>query len=218
MALGLKKSTKPGKPAAPVLTKPATIEGQKPPAPYKFPAKQAAFMDHWMVTRNATEAAKLAGFAKKSAHVEGHRVLNDPKVRAELDRRIEAQREKLELSSDWVVQRLMRLAMANMADYMDVNADGSPVLSLAGLTRDQAYALDSVTVEEFKDGRSDKREVRRVKFAMADRVKSLELLGRRLKLFGDTVDVNHKHQLTLVQMMLQEIDAESRGKVIEHQK
>lgn len=170
-----------------------------------------------MVSRNATDAAQKAGYAKKTAYSIGGRLLKHVEVKLEIDRRIAGQREKLALSADWVVERLMSLATANMADYMKPGADGAPVLRLDQITREQAYALDTVTVEEFKDGRSDKREVRRVKFSLADRVKSLELLGRRLKLFGDTLDVNHKHSLTLMGLMMQEIDQEARGpKVIEH--
>lgn len=222
MALGLKKKTKPAKPvvkepaSAPVPSLPSVKANTAPP--YKFTARQAAFMDHWMVSRNATQAAIKAGYAKKAAKEAGYRTVTNAHVRAELDRRVAAQSTRLEVTADRVIEELAKIAFANMADYMRPQADGSPVLDFSALTRDQAAALGTITVEEFKDGRSDKREVRRTKFAMWDKPKALELLGRKFKLFGDVVEHDHKHSLSLIGLMLEQIDAESRGKVIEHQK
>lgn len=230
MALGLKKAKPAPKPVAKPVTaavtpRPPSNEGAKSvepaqvPAPqHKFTPRQAFFMDNWMISRNATQAAIASGYAKGSAKVAGSRLLTNGAIRAELDRRIAALRDKMELDAEWVIKRLMRMADANMADYMKPGHDGSPVLRLDEVSRDQAYALDTVTVEEFKDGRSDKREVRRTKFGLVDRVRSLELLGKNLKLFGDNVQHDHQHQITIVEHMLDLIDADSRGKVIEHQK
>lgn len=212
MALGLKKQ----KARKPVIKSVATTQSDTP-APHKFTARQAAFIDNYMISRNASDAARKAGYAPKDANVQGPRLLSNVGIKTEVDRRIGEQRQASKLNAQWVIDRLMRFADANLSDCMVSEGNGPPVLRLNNLTREQAYALNSVTVEEFKDGRSDKREVRRVKFSLADRVKSLELLGRRLKLFGDTLDVNHKHSLTLMGLMMQEIDQESRGpKVIEH--
>lgn len=117
-----------------------------------------------------------------------------------------------------VLERLTELGRSNMQDFMRAGADGQPVLDFSQLTREQAAALKEVTVEEFIDGRSDKREVRRVRFRLHDKDKPLELLGKHHGLFAEKHEHKHSHEHTIIGMMLKEIDEESRGApVIEHQ-
>lgn len=88
-----------------------------------------------------------------------------------------------------VLDELAKLAFANMADYMRVGAGGDPVLDFSKLTRDQAAALTEVTVEDYLDGRGeDAREVRKVKFKLADKRGPLVDLGKHLGLFKERIE------------------------------
>jgi phage terminase small subunit len=59
---------------------------------------------------------------------------------------------------------------------------------ISEFSRAQAVALAEITVETFLDGRGDDaREVRRVKFKLADKLTALAHLGRHYKLFSDKV-------------------------------
>lgn len=107
-----------------------------------------------------------------------------------------------------VLQELTKLGRANMQDFMRIGIDGQPVLDWSNLSREQAAAIQEVTVEEFVDGRSDKREVRRVKFKLAPKTNALELLGKHHGSFVERVEVKHQH--TVLHTLLKEIDAESR--------
>jgi|TARA_R110000796_G_scaffold19622_10_gene58807 hypothetical protein len=42
--------------------------------------KQELFVQHYILTRNATEAARSAGYSEKSAHNQGYRLLQDSEV------------------------------------------------------------------------------------------------------------------------------------------
>jgi phage terminase small subunit len=42
--------------------------------------KQERFVQHYILTRNATEAAKAAGYSEKSAHNQGYRLLQDEEI------------------------------------------------------------------------------------------------------------------------------------------
>jgi hypothetical protein len=60
-----------------------------------------------------------------------------------------------------------------MQDYMRIGPDGDPVLDFANLTRDQAAALQEVTVESYMDGGGENaREVKKVRFKLADKGRS----------------------------------------------
>lgn len=212
MALGLKKKAK-GKASA--SKKPAPRVLSKQPA---VSERRRAFVDAYMISNNASDAARKAGYSVKTARQQGPRLLADAAVKAEIAERRAALAVKFEVTADMVKAEVARLAMANMGDYMDVNADGTPTVNFSKLTRAQSAALQSVTVEEFVDGRSDKRQVRRVKFTLADKSKNLENLMKHFGLLNETVHHDHKHEISVMGLLLQEIDAESRGKVIEHEK
>jgi hypothetical protein len=64
---------------------------------------------------------------------------------------------------------------------------------ISEFSRDQAAALQEITVETFMDGRGeDAREVRRVKFKLADKRAALVDLGRHHKLFTDKAEFTGK--------------------------
>lgn len=154
------------------------------------------------IAKGATldKAYVTAGYAPGSARANAATLKHRKGIKeriAELQERLIVKEEqsveraitKLSITKEAVLGELAKLAFANMADYMKVGEDGQPTLNFNDLTRDQAAALVEITVEEFKDGRSDKREVRRVKFKLADKQKSLEALGKHLGLFIERHEV-----------------------------
>lgn len=161
-------------------------------------ARQELFCQELAKGKSAEEAHELAGYKRNRHNAFTLKQRNHVKKRLEELIEQRSKRElasteraiaKLAITKEAVLGELAKLAFANMADYMRVGEDGQPTLNFKDLTRDQAAALVEITVEEFKDGRSDKREVRRVKFKLADKQKSLEALGKHLGLFIDRVEV-----------------------------
>ena len=102
-----------------------------------------------------------------------------------------------------VLRELALLGFSNMQDYMRAGPDGDPYLDFSDLTREQAAALAEVTVEDFTDGRGkDARDVRRVKFKLADKHAALVSMARHLGMFNDksTVDVRMTYEEALAQL------------------
>ena len=100
---------------------------------------------------------------------------------------------KAEVTVEKIVAELAKIGFANMADYMRPNAAGDPYLDFSRLTREQAAALQEVTVEDFTEGRGeDKRDVRRVKFKLYDKRAALVDLGRHLSMFPTKVEMSGK--------------------------
>jgi phage terminase small subunit len=142
--------------------------------------------------KTADEAYVLAGYAANrgnSATLKKKQTIQN-RLSELLERRdaVEAQATeraiaKLAITKESVLGELAKIGFANMADYMTVGPDGAPTLNFKDLTREQAAALIEITVEEFRDGRTDAREVRRVKFKLADKKGALVDLGKHLGLF-----------------------------------
>ncbi len=98
--------------------------------------------------------------------------------------------ERTAITKERVLNELAKLGFANMLDYMHVGPSGDPVLNFADLTRDQAAALVEVTVEDFVDGRGeDARNVRRVKFKLADKRGALVDIGKEIGMFISRAEV-----------------------------
>ena len=89
-----------------------------------------------------------------------------------------------------IVSELRKIGFANMEDYTTVENDGSLLPEFTGVERDEMAAVSEFTVEEFKDGRSDKREVRRTKFKLHDKANALIALGKHLGMFKDTLEID----------------------------
>jgi phage terminase small subunit len=87
-----------------------------------------------------------------------------------------------------VLEELRRLAMANIMDYLTVDG-GNVYVDLSRMSREQASAIQEVTVEEYV-GKSGKRDIKKTRFKLADKRAALELLGKHLKLFTDRVEVD----------------------------
>ena len=158
--------------------------------PMSLTAKQARFVDEYMVDLNATQAAIRAGYSAKTAADIGRQLLRKTPVAGAIAERQRAVSERTGVTAERVIEELAKIGFANMKDYMRVGVDGDPYLDFSALTRDQAAALSEVTVEDFKDGRGeDARDVRRVKFKLHDKRAALVDLGKHLGLFKDKVEL-----------------------------
>jgi phage terminase small subunit len=151
-------------------------------------ARHEAFARAIVEGKSGRAAYHAAGYTAKDrvADANASRLLTNANVAARI---AELQKEAAKgavMTGREVLEELSRLGRANMADYMRVGPDGDPVLNFAALTRDQAAALVEVTVEDFLDSRGeDARQVRRVKFKLADKRGALDLLGKYHKLFAE---------------------------------
>lgn len=157
--------------------------------------KQQTFADTYLCDPelNATKSYKQAypKSSLKSAEARASELLRNIKVSTYIAKAMDARSRRTEIDSDGVLQEKAKMAFANMLDYITPTEDGAVTVDLSKLTRDQAAAITEVTVDEYTDGRGEgAREVRRIRFKLADKGKHLELLGKHLKLFTD------RHELT----------------------
>ena len=174
--------------------------------------RHAAFVDYFLTHFNGARAAREAGYAKKGAHVQASRLLRNVHIAAEINRRRAVLAENLrDLSENRIKHEIACLALANMQDFSGMFGDGTAAEKLALLTREQAAAVQEMVVE---DRRSGRRQVRRIKFKLADKRGALELLAKVKGMLVEKVDHHHLHQGTIMHALLQEIDEATRGKPI----
>ena len=83
------------------------------------------------------------------------------------------------------------MGFSNFLDYVNITEEGDAFVDLSNLTPEQAAAIQEVTVNEYIEGKGKSaRRVKRTKFKLADKDRSLDLLGKHLKLFTDKIEVS----------------------------
>jgi phage terminase small subunit len=150
----------------------------------KLRPKQKLFVSYYLKTKNATKAAKLAGYSKKTAYSIGQENLTKPDIAAEVSEGVERIAALAELKAADVLKELQKLAFANLA--LCYNENGTMKLP-SEMPPDVQAALNGYETEElivnggFKIG--NKRKVK-----MHDKTRALELLGKHFKLFTDILE------------------------------
>jgi phage terminase small subunit len=153
---------------------------------------------------NGQEAAIRAGYSPKTARAAASRLLTKSNVQAMIAELTKAKADALDLKAEQVLRELKLMGFSNMLDYIRVQ-DGDAYIDLSKLTREQAAAIQEITVEEYTEGKGkDKRDIRKTRFKLTDKRGSLELLGRHLKLFSEKVQMDVKHTFGGVDDMSEE--------------
>ncbi len=163
-------------------------------------SRHEIFAREYVKDLNGTRAAIAAGYAKKSARISASRLLTNANISALIASLAKKHTDKLDLDAEKVLSELSKRAFAKFLDYVRITEDGDVLVDLSKVTRDQAAAIHEITVDEHIEGKGkDKRKVRRTRFKLADKDRSLELLGKYLKLFTEVH--HHTGSVTLAERM-----------------
>ncbi len=152
-------------------------------------AKQQKFADEYLIDLNATQAAIRAGYSSNSAEQQGSTLLRNPKVRAYIDERMALHSARTGVNQERIIRELARVAFLDPTQL--VNMESAELVGDA--SADDRAAIASVKVKTMSgDVEMIEREVK-----FADKLKALELLGKRFGMWIDKqqVDVNGAVQI-----------------------
>lgn len=151
----------------------------------KMTPKQARFVEEYFLHKfNGGKAAAAAGYSEKNASRIASGLLAKSHIQEAIQARSAALSEKSGITGEMVVAELAKLGFSNMLDYIRVQADGSAYVDLREITRDQAAAIQEITVDEYMDGGGeDARPVKKVKLKLSDKRGPLVDLGKHLGVF-----------------------------------
>jgi phage terminase small subunit len=145
-------------------------------------ARQARFVEEYLIDLNATAAAKRAGYSAKTAYSQGERLLKHVEVAAAVEEAKATRSRRTEIDQDEVLREIHRLGFSNIADYVEWGPDGVRLKESTDMS-DEALRC----VLEVSETKTDKGGT--VKFKLHDKKGSLELLGRHLGLFKDNLNL-----------------------------
>lgn len=174
--------------------------------------KQNRFVAEYLANGlNASKAAVSAGYAKKSASVEGTRLLANAKVAAAVAKKTAKTMDKLEITAERVLGEIAKLAFFDPRKLFE--ADGSPK-PIHELDDNTAASVAGLEVNELFEGEGDQKHayglVKKIK--IADKGINLERLGKHLKLFTDRVELDADIEVSGVRERILERLARSAAK------
>lgn len=164
--------------------------------------RQKLFCKEYVIDFNATRAYKAAGYDSKdddSASTASSRMLRIDKIQDYLKQLTKERHARLELSADFVLQELMKVASLDIGDLFE----NGVLKDIDQIKEDARAAIGSIEIkEEYEFDHSEKRKVftgYTKKVRALDKVKALELLGKHLKLFTESLKVKHSLEDVIVE-------------------
>jgi len=145
----------------------------------KLNAKESAFVREYLKEQHVTKAAVKAGYAERSAHVTGSRLLKNPKIIDALSKAQGRMMDKVDIQVSDVLRVIKGILTFDVRDLY--YPDGS-VKPPNEWTDEVALAIQGFEAMEIFDGTGDAKHalgiVKKVK--LADRMKAAELLVKVL--------------------------------------
>ncbi|KKK79612.1 hypothetical protein LCGC14_2831760 [marine sediment metagenome] len=141
-------------------------------------------VDYVMRGMTKKNALLKAGYSDSVASTDAVSVFGRDDVKAEIERRRKRIAMKANVDAAWIVKRLMDIANADIADLLIVDDIGNTRLDMALMTPQLRRALEG----EFSLSEEGTSSVR-MRVKTTDKLRALEMLGKYLDMFTDTVKV-----------------------------
>lgn len=120
----------------------------------KLTPLQRLYIIEYLVDLNQTQAAIRAGYAPGSAKAKACDLMKNPRIKAEIDKAMQARVERTEITADRVLREYARLGFYDPRKLF--NADGSPK-GIHELDDDTAAAICGLDVMEIYEGHGKDR-------------------------------------------------------------
>ena len=151
---------------------------------------QRRFAEEYIIDLCGKQAAIRAGYKPKHADAQASKLLTHPKVSAYVEYRMAQHSKRTGVTQERILRELAKIAFADATDL--INMDDATVLD--GVSRDDTAVIQSVKVKKIptEDGYITEREIK-----MSDKVKALELLGKRHRMWVDRVEAQVDSEITI---------------------
>jgi phage terminase small subunit len=146
-------------------------------------AKEQRFVSEYLVHGNASKAARKAGFSRRSAGQIGWEILKKHEIAACLQVGLDLIAARCEVTAEKVMHELAAVAFSNITHF-EIKEHGDVALE------------EDAPAEAIRAVQYVKRTVREdgsitTEYRLWDKLKALELLGKKLKLFVERVEVEN---------------------------
>lgn len=166
--------------------------------PENLTPKQQIFCDEYLIDFNAKRSAIKAGYSKKTAKEMGHENLTKPHLQAYLQKRMKDREERTEITQDRVLEELATFGFANIKDFIETgSSDFVTFKNIDKISKESARAIESIKMIKNLHGGS-------LEFKLHSKSRGLELIGRHLGMFHDSIDLyaEMRYKLSMEELKL----------------
>ena len=144
--------------------------------------RQIKFVEEYIKSLNATDAAIKAGYSEKTARSQGSRLLTNVDIQKAIQQAKAEREERTKIDADYVLKRLVEIDQMDVLDIMDDQMKIRPVNEWPKVWRQYVVNLENL---ELSDGEGCFKKIK-----WPDKVKNLELLGKHVSVgaFKDKVE------------------------------
>jgi phage terminase small subunit len=139
------------------------------PADDNLSDAQRLFVQYYLKTLNATEAAKLAGYSEKTADRIGHQLMQKPAVKRAIKQAMDRRARRLEIDADRVLEELAAIGFASMGDFASWGPKGVKIKD--------SRKLDTRAVQGISEGTNGQKTIK-----LHDKLEALKHLAQHLGL------------------------------------
>jgi phage terminase small subunit len=153
----------------------------------KLTNKQKVFIDEYLICFNGAQAARNAGYSKKTIYAISYENLRKPEIREEIDRRM----AEIHMSSAEVLARLSDHARGSHRPFVKVSEDGFIYFDFSHPDAiNNLHLIKKIETKRTRrvEGKGEEAETWEdewVKVELNDPQRALEMLGKYHKLFVD---------------------------------
>ena len=155
----------------------------------KLTPRRSEFVRQYIKRLNAAAAARASGYAPSSSKTEGSRLLANVDVQQAITEARQQLAEREQVTPERIVSELASIAFSDLGDYFRLEGKNASI-DFSNVPLGATKALESITVDEYVEGRGDNAEtVRRIRVRLHDKRAALVDLAKTLGMFSDGVNV-----------------------------
>jgi len=144
--------------------------------------RQIKFVEEYIKSLNATDAAIKAGYSEKTARSQGSRLLTNVDIQKAIQQAKAEREERTKIDADYVLKRLVEIDQMDVLDIMDDDGNVKPLRDWPKIWRQYISNIETISVD---DGEGWLKKIK-----WPDKVKNLELLGKHLGMFVEQKKVD----------------------------
>jgi len=150
--------------------------------------KQEQFCQEYLIDFNGGAAAIRAKYSKKTAYEIAYENLRKPQIQTRLAELMKARAKRTEITQDRVLEELAYIAFFDIRKLFDDEGNLIPITKLDEQTARALASVDVLNERVYKKGDMTVQEYIK-KLKSLDKKAALELLGKHLGMFTDTIRI-----------------------------